>query len=558
MTEHEPPIPVLEMSRRTFVRAVVVLWAAVLVVQAVTALRTEISVRDACGLYLTFAREAAAGRWETAQHVGYPPGYGVLTGLVSRAVPWARDPAELAGKIVNFVWFHVALTCVLAVGAVLWSRRVGLAAMGLAAFNSVLLPMSVSASWELEFGAVLMLAITVIALTRDRLRWWAAAVLGVLGGLAPLFRSEGFVVPLLLPTAVAIVHLRRPGARPLKLAAACGLMLALSAAIVAPRVRFVYDRTGIPLHDIRMLPILRTARTVPPETWLTPITPPDIGPTIRGSLRGVSYRNYHPNRHDEPGAWAWESVKGLAEGWNPVVLVLAIYGLIRRRPLERHGRIEAAIALLVLPLLASYGYAVFVHARMAVMLAPPMAVLGGVGLVAFAEHVRGRFVRPAGTPRWAAWGGSLRAQLALLALLLAGCSVFCVLGAQRRSASLRYIGEHMLAQYGPGRRILSDTVEPPYYARGWFIPRPAGKRETCDLPKLLDALRESRAEFLLVDPTPNGKDEPWCPQLWDPNLAAEREAARVPLPSGRKYQPAELYDAAKLVRLLSPADGNSG
>jgi hypothetical protein len=541
----------LELSRKTFIRSVVVVWACVLALQAAVFFLSEISVRDACGWYMPLAREAAAGRWDSAQCAFIPPLYPIAVGLLSRVLGWARDPVELAGKLLNMALFQVILACVLAVARSLWSRRVALAALGLAGFNMKLLPMSANVWLEPSLTTALTLSFTVLVLTRDRLRWWAVVLLGVLGGLAPLVRSEGILLPLLLAGGLAVIHFRRPGVGLLKLAGGCAAILVLGAAFVAPRVKYVYDRTGYAVHDIRVAAMSGKGSTIPRKYWLLPLNVVDAGPTLN-AITGDDWE-YHPNLHDEPGAWALASLAGLAEGWNPAVILLLIYGLFRRSPLPRHGRCEAVIALLAVPLLIVYGRTLFLHARMTTVFSPMMSILGAVGLVALAEHVRRRFAS-APPAWWHAWSASLRLQLAMLALILAGCVPFCLLNAQRRGAWKRYTGEYILSAYGEGRKILSKTDEPAYYAHGWLLGAPVHKGKTCSLDTLLAALRESHADLLVVS-----EEDDWCPELNERILHKDCDSARIALPEGKKYRGGILLDAPRLVEALSsPPTGAKG
>ena len=277
---------VLVLSRRQFRLALLGVWLLVLVTQGVVFSLSEISVRDACGVYLPLARAAALGDWEHAQSVMFQPGYPIVTGLLSRLLSSADYPEELAGAVVNFLAMHVILLCVLVVSLKLWSRRVALVAVGLVGLNPRLLQMSVNVWTEVTFAAVCMLAVTALVLAREKLHWWLGPLLGLLGGAAGLLRSEGVLLPGALVLCVFICHLRRQDGSVLRICAVAASVVLVSVAVWIPRVAYVHERTGCAVLDLRLASVLGTDTPAMKPHWEVPIVVQDVGPTLESFPRG--------------------------------------------------------------------------------------------------------------------------------------------------------------------------------------------------------------------------------------------------------------------------------
>jgi hypothetical protein len=525
---------VLRLRRGQFLLILGTIWLLVLAVQVAVFLRSELSVRDACGVYLPLARAAGQGDWEHAQSVMFPPLYPVLTGLVSRLIPVGEYPEQLAGALVNFIAFHVMLACVLVICLSLWSRRVAVVAVGLAGLNPRLVQMSVNVWTEPLYVAIVTLATATIVLTRDRLRWWACVALGALGGLGGLTRSEGVLLPGVIVLSLLVCHARRGRKKIAGAVAAAAVALVIPLAIWLPRVMFVHGRTGCAVVDMRAASFLGADESTFDVRWEAPIAVEHLGPTLRDIPRGAWHRS-GPVFAEEPLKWIFESLEGLVNGWNPAAIFLAVFGLIRRRPLRRHGRAELVLGALVAVQVVASGVSLYLNPRYVAVVAPLVAVFAGAGAISLV-----------------AWLGSRRLgpQLAVLGLLLVVCAVFCVRRAQRRHSETRYAGEFVLRRRGPGSIIFARTSEPPYYARGRLVPVISWRDVTYTNAQILSILGETGATHLLLD-----REHRWCPQFRARYEAGAFDEAVIPIPLRENSDELVLFDARALRGILAAEAG---
>jgi len=543
--EELPSGNVLILSRRQFRLALLGVWLLVLVTQGVVFAFSEISVRDACGVYLPLARAAALGDWEHAQSVMFPPGYPIVTGLLSRLLSGADYPEELAGAAVNFLAMHAILLCVLVVSLKLWSRRVALVAVGLAGLNPRLLQMSVNVWTEVTFAAVCILAVTALVLTCRKLRWWLGPLLGLLGGAAGLLRSEGVLLPGALVLCVFVCHLRRQGGSVLKVCAVAASVALVSVAVWIPRVAYVHDQTGCAALDLRLASVLGMDVPATQQHWEVPVAVQDIGPTLKTVPR-EGWRKSGHSLTAAPGKWLAESAEGLMTGWNPVAIFLAIFGLFRRAPLRRRNRAELVFAIVIGMQLLASGVSLYLNPRYMAVVAPLVAILAGVGAVVLSERILARARIAHGSTWWAMGVRDMGRQLGLLALILLVCAVFCVRRAQTRHSGHRRVGELILRTYGPDQRIFACTCESAYYARGRQVPIVSWRTEVYTHADIATVLRETGAAFVLID-----KHRQWCPQLAAQLDRGALDGAVIPLSLKENPDALVLLDAERLLPLLT-------
>jgi 4-amino-4-deoxy-L-arabinose transferase-like glycosyltransferase len=508
------------LPRRAGVAAAAAIWAVIVAVQLAVFLRSEIVVRDAAGVYLPLAQAATAGDWDHAQSAMFPPLYPIATGLLSRGLGFAQYPQELAGSIISFIAMQTILLCVLVISWKLWSPRVALVALGLTGLNPRLCQMSVNVWLEPTFTAAIMLVLLVLVLTRDRLSLRGAALIGILAGAAALTRSEGFWIPFAGAAGILFIHARKPGVTKARLAAAVGLILLLAAMLWFPRIKYVYDQAGFPLPDVRFSNFIGGADKVPFRFWQMPLAVEDPGPTYESLPRGT-WRQSGPGWKD-PLRRIGKDLEGLAGGLNPLVLILAIWGLARRRALRRHARVEGAMGVFVAGQLLLSWVALFWDPRYVAVAAPIVGIWAGIGAVEAAEQVRTWHIR---RPRpVTGWSCRIAAQLAMLGAVLAIHVPFCLRNAQRTDRELRYAGELIHRQYGPGQVIFARTCPVAYYARGRFVGVPDRRKGTIPNALLSVILQESRARFVFLD-----QDRKWCPELDALWRAGKLNQAVVPL-----------------------------
>ncbi len=540
----------LEINRKLFIGFLAAVWLAIITTQAVVFVRSQISVRDACGVYLPMARAAADGDWRNAQSVKYPPLYSMVTGLVSRALPFADYPEELAGKLVNVVCMHAILACVLVICLKLFSPRVAVVAVGLVGLNPQLLVMSVNVWLEPMYATVLTISAMLLVLTRDRLRWWAVVLLGACSGAAPLIRGEGLLLPFCIVAAMVVMHFRRSWPAAGRLAAQLILFCAVVAAVWMPRINYVHDQTGLWLLDVRAASLIGQEDKVPPDLWWsTPLTVDDPGKTLT-SIPQVSWRR--PN--DSLGEWLQNNLISLYEAWNPLVLILGLFTVFRRRPLQRYGRVEIALGMIIAMQLLSTAFAHDWQRRYVAVVAPIAAVFGAVGMVVTAEIVRYATLKKNRVNLLNSWSLSIARQLILISLLFALCAGFCIRRAQTRRSDIGEAGRYIAAEFGPGMRIMARTPESAYYGRGRLIPVPEWRTRKLSNAELLAAMKESRADLFLLDVRhlDENSEHIWCPEFYESLKRGAYGKAEVALPADIK-DTLRLFDAGRLIEELSSA-----
>jgi len=546
----------LEVGRKTFAVALAAVWLAVAATQIVVFARSQISVRDACGTYLPMARAAAEGDWARAQSAMFPPVYPVAAGLLSRTMKFAEYPEELAGKVINAASLHVVLICVLVICLKLWSRRVALLAVGFVGLNPRLMQMSVNVWLEPLYAANLALCTLILVLSRDRLKFRHVVLLGLGAAAAPLIRGEGIVLTPAIAVCLLVCHARWSIKALLKLSGWCLLGTAVVAAMWGPRIKYVYDLTGLPLLDIRAASIISAENRVPEKLWRSsPLDVDQPGQTLSSIPRSTWRR---PG--DSLARWLGNNVQALVEAWNPVVVVFALLGLIWRRGLRRYGRLEAAMGVLILMQLVGTAVAHDWQRRYVSVVAPHVAIFGAVGLIASIERVRSWALAAGKSAWWVRWSGNIPTQLAMLAMLFGVCAGFSIRRAQRRHSELRYAGEFIQKRFGPGRRIMVRTPEPAYYARGRQVGIPEWRSTKLSNRQLAAALRESRADLLLlsVRHLREHKSHGWCPEFYQRCRAGAYASAVIEIPLQENSDEIVLFDARRLVPLLHAEAGAAG
>lgn len=450
----------------------------------------QVATRDATAYYLPLAREVASQGFD-AQSPIIPPLYPFLVGLFAPLLSSISDqPLEFAGRLVSAGSAVGVVLVVYRLAGTLFSRRVALSTAVLTACNL----------WIIRLGGNVgpaLLSALWIALTAWGLAEWTrrhrpiiAAGVGASAALAALTRSEAiFLLPLVAMVfliCLAIQHGRRK--------AAAGSLLAavlVAAVLLAPRIAWMADRTGLPVLDARLAQVLPADWV---ETDLGWYRPPDrLARVVVG----------RPEGPDPPGDRIQEAAESLITVFGPATLILAGVWLTRGRGLASRTGIHLILLAIVLGELAMV-YRVKMDRRYVVTVAPLVQLWGGAGLVALAESCR----RRAGA--LGRFGRSVRAQLVGLGLLAAGLAVWSLLSTNvgTRHEELARLGR--LAGEKDIDVMLCSSPEPAWYAGArWVRIYEAGP---IDDPLSPDALLTLCATYD-VDAVVIRSREQWAPWL---------------------------------------------
>lgn len=495
----------------------------------------QIPTRDACAYYLPMAKAVADGDGVGSHHAIIPPLYPMMVGYLSRALPGADDPQELAGKVIGLVSVLLLVACVYALGHQAASRRVGVMAAGLTAVNPWVIRYGTGIGPEIPYGVLITLGVVAMMRYYHRPGWAAAAAMALLGGLVSLTRSEGIFLPPLMLGAMAVICLttRQGGWRRL------GLHIVVFATVLlavwSPRLAYMRNATGWYVLDARMLILMPVGRQeygagVNSQWWRPTNT---VNLVLMG--QGRPLRDWAET--------AKETMESVGMTITPVTWALAALCLLPPRGRPRHGVAQALAVVVILGQLLVVGV-VQMHRRYVVPiagLAQLWAALGLVVLDAHLERVRRR-LDPLGQRLCRSW--------TVLAVLCAGLAVWSLLPTRRGvdDAYLKPMGQSLERQLGPGKVYVTSSSEIPYYARGKRVlvvhlpPSPPASWEflrdrICRLPGGTDQW----ADFILIHP-----EETWCPYLLE-----EIRAGRLPpgalLPFGPFEQTGwRLIDVRKL------------
>jgi len=303
----------------------------------------------------------------------WPPGYPFTLSLIYRAF----GPSWDAAKGVNVAFDLAAIALTYALGALLFSRLVGLlAALALAVWPSHWAYCGLIAG-ETEFTLLLMLLIVLafIAARKGAPTWGWAVALGVLLGLTSLVRGQGLL--LFLPIG-AFWALRWPGQW--KAAALrAGTVFAICLLVIAPwtlRNRLVLG-SAVLISSGAYQNLWTGANAGTTGTWMPPPPLPGMSPLERDREMGrlaISYIVNHPLRY---AGYAWPKLKALIgsdyQAWN-----WSVASLERPVPLAvaaRNGLI-CDYYRVVLALAAAGGLLAICMLRVTTSASLPLLILG--------------------------------------------------------------------------------------------------------------------------------------------------------------------------------------
>jgi len=428
--------------------AIVLLAAALLGKQMVCA---RIATTDATGYYLPMARAWAEGSAEKAQNPVIPPLYPMVLGACSGALARADDPYELAGRFASAAAALVLVWTVYALGRQMGSRRAGLVAAGLTAANRAVIRIGVAVGPDMIYAALLAGMALMLLKHRSRPRITLAAGAGAAAALAALLRGEGLVLTGAAAVALAVTPIR-PGRRWItERLLPLAVMLAVTAAIWSPRLAYMHRKTGWAVLDARLLFLVSpetAVQSLGDETWLLPRQIPAARPVPRPPAPLAQRLGQ--------AAESLLDVIGYA-GW-----ALILYWLIAGRRLLP-GRGGHLVLLAVLTVQLGVLGLITLGKRYVTIVTGPAQVWAGLGAAALVRHLRRRTTDPQ------AVATIERRALAAFAGVLAVLSAVSLFSTNHgvRHAELRDLGRLARRRFGPGRVILAQGPQLPYYAEGY-------------------------------------------------------------------------------------------
>ncbi|MCK4601634.1 MAG: hypothetical protein KAU28_04160, partial [Phycisphaerae bacterium] len=325
------------------------------------------------------------------------------------------------------------------------------------------------------------------------------------------------------------ISFRRGRAARLRVALHIAAMLAVVAAIWAPRLIYTHETTGHWVLDVRVLPHV----PVNAETDLKWYRPPN-------QIEVPQYLLLPDGAATAPDKTGWfEKLREAEESlfwvigyptWGLAVIWLLVGG---RLPWDRKRLL--ILAAVILAELAIVG-PVKMDRRYVVTVAGLAQVFAGLGAVAFAEFLRGR-------RRWlGVLGKSVWGQLAMLALIAGALGAISIFGTNQgtRHRELRQLGRRIVEEFGPGEVILATSPEAAYYADGYHA---SLERKTPDIsPERLRRI----CEYAGVRPIVIRGDAGWCTWLTGAIEAGDLPDGAVVARQTRDDVTAYLIDAEKL------------
>ncbi|MHC4982307.1 MAG: ArnT family glycosyltransferase [Planctomycetota bacterium] len=445
----------IEITSRQAVAGMVIVLLGSLGLLAKQIAVAKVPTRDACSFYLPLAKAWADGNFGQTQRLTAPPLYPLAVGFVSRLTPFARDPQELAGRLVGALCVLALVGCVYFIGRSLFSRRAGLVAAGLTGFNPYVVRYGANVGPEMLYAFLLAMMVVFLLLYAHERRTAFAVGVGLCASLAGLTRSEGIIWPAMAAVWVLILNrIARRVSWPRVAAHSC-LVLVSALVLWTPRMLYVHGKTRYFVPDVRIVSVILPDDKVDPRWWW--------GPNQIGQV--VFPKPGEPTR-PYPASWlkerTWrESLKEAQEALllviGPATWALAVVWFLARDKLPRRGVAQLTIGAVMAAQIAVVAPA-GVNSRFVTTVSPLAQLWGGLGAVCLMERLR----RAGGVG--GALGRSVATQTGILAVLLLALACWSVLGSNigTREAALRELCQRA-GNIGPDKVLMTKAPEVAYY-----------------------------------------------------------------------------------------------
>ncbi len=514
----------LEISRRFATIGVVVLLGLCVALLTKQALVYEIASQDACSYYLPLAQAAADGNFADGQHIIIPPVYPIVIGEVSHLFSWADNPLQSAGQFVNGLCAAILVVLVYHIGRCIWTRRVGLAAAALTAANLWVIRLACEVGPELPYAVFIAGAtLALISYLQSPPKLWRVSLAAVCAALAALTRSEGIFLPPLVGLILLIAAVRAKPDRAKRIGHLLIFVLVVTA-IFSPRIKFINDRTGYPVLDVRLVQAFGvTTDEIGRDLFDPPHTDKIVAIGEGWVTKDISEKLQEAGE-TFVGVFGPATLAFMIAFW-----ILGYQGLARRR-WQQFIILLVVAAQLLMVVRVKMGH------RYVVTVTGLVQIWGGLGMVSLSEYLRKR------TGRAGQFGKSIPRQMIAMGMLVAGMALWSVLStnAGTRHTELRDLGLMAREMAGPGKLFVTTSDQVPYYAGGRTI-----KIITDNMPKniltkiqLQDICAEYDADFIVWS-----AEENWCP--W---LAEQLENNVIATAGGPENRQDEVFlvDARKL------------
>lgn len=496
----------------------------------------RIATRDATGFYLPLAEAIAAGDDSRSQIPMIPPLYPVAVAYTYKSLSPVGCSLELSARLVSSVSLLLLVVCVFFVTRELGGPRPAIVAAALTASNPWLVRFGAATAPAVMYATLVALVVLLLLYYWRRPSVMLAIAVGSAAALAALTRPEGIYVPFMAAVTIIAISLRHKGQksrRAMRTVVHILLMLAAIFALWMPRLMYMKQETRYHVLDVRMLYRIPGLTPEAKPTWRAQpnevILPQSELTRLGMAEYGESMKRDFWHQVDE----AQETLLWVV-GIPTWVFLLAALMFCRRGAKPRtRNLLLGAVILTQLAVVAT----VKLDRRYVVVVSAMLQVWGGLGAIEFVEWLRRKY-------------GCLLGRFMLLRIpamiaIAGGLACLSVFGTNQgtRHAELRLLADDVLAARGEGLRIVADTPEVPYYARGYMVQIKAMKVDDfeVDQSSLRRLVSDSGAELIVVR-----KGVAWC--RWIYELAVADKLPQGALVSKREREGKFVYavDSRKL------------